>query len=214
MAFEFNKPKDTLEMVSVTSGKIQVHPDNARQGNLELIKESIRENGFYGAIVAQRNTGHILVGNHRFMAATEEGLTEVPVMWVDKNDDEARRLLLIDNRSSDTGTYDDEALAELLNMVRMEMDSLVGTGYADDDLDALLFGLDTTHEDLGELLDDARTPGEQASHFEAANIRSIILPYELEDYNVVVELLAKARGDLGFESNAQVVEKLLVDSFA
>ena len=203
-----------LEMVAVDSGKITVHPDNARRGNLELIRESIKANGFYGAVVAQRSTGHILVGNHRYMAAVEEGVTHIPVIWADKDDSEARRLLLVDNRSSDTGSYDDTSLADLLSLVRGELDTLVGTGYADDDLDSLLFGLETSAAELGELLDDARTPGEQAAHFEAANIRSIILPYELESYNVVVEQLAKARGDMGFETNAQVVERLLADSYA
>ena len=205
--------KASVEMVPADSGRISVHPENARKGNLELIRESIRENGFYGAVVAQRTTGHIVVGNHRFLAAVEEGINEVPVMWIDKTDAEARRLLLIDNRSSDTGTYDDTSLADLLALVRDDLSDLTGTGYTDDDLDALLFGLEAAADDLGELMDDARTPGEQSSHFEAANIRSVILPYDLDDYNLVVEWFAKARGDMGMETNAQVAQKLLEQAY-
>ena len=81
---------------TVPVGRIQPHPDNARRGNLPLIRESIRTNGFVGACVVQRSTGNILVGNHRYLAAIEEGFAEIPVVWVDKSDGEARRLLLAD----------------------------------------------------------------------------------------------------------------------
>ena len=122
------------EMVPVD--RLLAHPDNARKGSLDTIRESIRANGFYGACVVQRSTGRILVGNHRYLAAVEEGLAEVPVVWVDKSDDEARRLLLVDNRSTDLAVYDDEALVALL--VAHADDGLVGTAWDDAELAALL----------------------------------------------------------------------------
>ena len=134
------------EMVPVD--RITTHPDNARRGNIEVIRESIRTNGFYGACVVQRSTGRILVGNHRYLAAVEEGLVEVPVVWVDKSDDEARRLLLVDNRSTDVAGYDDEALVALL-AAHADDGGLVGTGFNDDDLDEILAAI---NEPLG--LDD------------------------------------------------------------
>ena len=127
------------EMVPVD--RLLTHPDNARRGNIEVIRESIRTNGFYGACVVQRSTGRILVGNHRYMAGVEEGLVEVPVVWVDKSDEEARRLLLVDNRSTDLASYDYTVLLRLLDEQKEET-SLLGTGWDDEDLVRLLAKID------------------------------------------------------------------------
>lgn len=127
-----------VEYVSLSSGRLSVHPMNARRGDVATIRESIRENGFYGTIIAQRSTGQILVGNHRYLAAVEEGLPDIPVVWVDKTDAEAARLLLVDNRSSDIGTYENSNLVELLELVSGDFDTLLGTGYQDSDLLQLL----------------------------------------------------------------------------
>lgn len=125
----------------VPAESISPHPDNARRGNLDAIRESIRVNGFYGACVVQRSTGHILVGNHRYMAAVDEGMTEIPVMWVDRTDAEARRLLLVDNRTTDLASYDTAALARILEEQSNDGD-LPGTGWDDASLAALMADLD------------------------------------------------------------------------
>ena len=43
----------------VATGDLSCHPDNPRRGNVDEIRSSIRINGFYGALVVQRSTGHI-----------------------------------------------------------------------------------------------------------------------------------------------------------
>ena len=65
------------ELVPIDS--IQPHPRNARQGDIGAIVESIKANQFYGACVVQRSTRYILVGNHRWRAAKQCDLTQVPV---------------------------------------------------------------------------------------------------------------------------------------
>lgn len=119
---------NTYEQVSVK--KLTRHPDNARRGNVSVIKDSIKTNGFYGAVVAQKSTGRILVGNHRFQAACELGMTEVPTIWVDVDDEQARRLMIVDNRTTDIASYDDQLLLELLE----QLPDLSGTGFDNDDL--------------------------------------------------------------------------------
>ena len=135
------------ELVSVEA--IQPHPDNARRGDIKTIRESIRNNGFVGACVVQRSSNHILVGNHRYLAAVEEGLTEIPVMWVDKSDIEAKRLLVADNRTADLASYDDAALGDLL--AALETDELQGTGFTQDDLDLILLTTSVDDIDLSDL---------------------------------------------------------------
>ena len=117
------------------------HPSNPRQGDVGAIIQSIEANGWYGTLVAQISTGHVLAGNHRLQAAIHCGLDRVPVHWVDVDDDTAHRILLADNRTTDLATYDEHALADLL--VEMgKTGNLDGTGYDGDDLDQLLADLD------------------------------------------------------------------------
>lgn len=120
---------------------VRPHPKNPRQGDTGAIHESIQANGFYGAIIAQKSTGFILAGNHRWQAARQAGATEIPVTWVDVDDDHALRILLADNRTNDLASYDDNALAELLREIHEAHGNLIGTGYDGDDLDQLLTDL-------------------------------------------------------------------------
>lgn len=87
---------------------------------------SIREHGFYGTVIAQRSTGHILAGNHRFQAGCAEGLAEFPVCWVDVDNRQARKILLADNRLSDLAGWDGESV---LDMLRGLDGDLAGTGF-------------------------------------------------------------------------------------
>ena len=126
------------EMVGVDD--LTTHPGNPRRGDLAAVKASIEVNGFYGTIVAQRSSGYVLAGNHRLMAARELGMVEVPVVWVDCDDTRARAILAADNRTSELGGFDSEALAQLLEGLRIE-DALIGTGYDEGSISALLSSL-------------------------------------------------------------------------
>ena len=128
---------DSLEMVSIYD--LKTHPKNARKGNVQMIVDSINANGFYGCVVAQKSTGHILRGNHTFMASREAGLESIPTIWVDCNDKQALKILVADNRASDLATYDNEALAELLADLSNTI-GLDGTGFDEEFLNGLIGG--------------------------------------------------------------------------
>lgn len=117
------------------------HPRNARRGNVDAIAESIRRVGFYGAVIAQRSSGFVVAGNHRVRAAIAAGLEEIPVTWIDVDDETALRILLADNRSSDLATYEDGTLAELLSELALTESALAGTLYDPEDLDRLVAAL-------------------------------------------------------------------------
>lgn len=139
------------ELVAVAD--LRPHPRNPNTGNVEAIQASIEENGFYGAVIAQRSTGHILVGHHRYQAAVQSGAQQVPVIWVDVDDTRALKILLADNRTAELATRDEEALAQLLQELAADDPAgLIGTGYDADDLDTLLADLadDAPAENDGE----------------------------------------------------------------
>ena len=117
---------------------LSTHPDNPRRGDIAKIAESIEAHGFFGALLVQRSTGHILVGNHRFLAAKRLGIETLPGQVLDVDDETARRILLVDNRASDLATYDDEALLAILEELALTEDQLAGTLFSVDDLAELV----------------------------------------------------------------------------
>jgi len=126
---------------------LKPHPRNPREGDIGAIHASINNNGFYGRVLAQKTTGFILAGNHRWQAMTQAGAKEIPVEWIDVDDDHALRILLADNRTNDLASYNDNELADLLEQLRVDTGTLAGTGYDGDDLDELLDDLGRAHDE-------------------------------------------------------------------
>jgi ParB-like chromosome segregation protein Spo0J len=202
-------PTRTYEQVSV--GKLTPHPDNPRRGDTAAIKSSIEANGFVGALVAQRSTGHVLAGNHRLIAATELGLKTVPVLWVDADDDRARRILLADNRTSDLATWDEAALVELLGEMSVTEEELLGTAFSQDDLSDLLARQARAAQPRVTGDGDRMTPavGEQLERYEQANVRYVMLEYDVDTFTKVVAALDSYRDAHGVADNATAVRRLL-----
>lgn len=119
--------------------ELQPYYRNARRGNVDAIAESLQVNGQYKPIIVNEGTHtgrpfEVLVGNHTVQAAQQIGLESLSAVVVDVDDAQARRIVLVDNRTSDLATYDDELLADLL----ADVDGFMGTGFTDADLDALV----------------------------------------------------------------------------
>jgi hypothetical protein len=181
-------------------------PDNPRSGDLAALKESIRKNGFYQPIVVQKTTGFVLAGNHRLQALQEMGATEVPVVIVDVDDIQAKRLALVDNRTSDLAFYDDQQLFKLLQDM-VEQDSLEGTGYDRAAFELLLQG--TGGDSVTGGIRQGLIPGERLDEYNQLDVRSIILPYDGEEYEVVATAFTHMRQALFVDTNAEVAKILL-----
>lgn len=127
---------ESLEPLMDSIENVSPHPANPRNGDIDAIAESITVNGYVSPVIAQKSTGHILAGNHRYYALLQLGADKIPVVWVDVDDLSAKRYLLADNRTADLGNYDNAILVDLLEQIKTE-DSLIGTGYAEYDLEVL-----------------------------------------------------------------------------
>jgi len=114
------------------------HPDNYNQGDIGAISVSMDSHGFYGAVIAQRSTGRILAGNHRYRTAQVKGAHTIPGFWLECDDDEAAEILAVDNRTTHLATFDEAKLVELLTRAAHSPRGLAGTGYSGDDLDDLI----------------------------------------------------------------------------
>lgn len=139
---------DTLKIQKVPITTLTPHPRNVRQGDVGAIIQSLQAHGQYRPIVVQRSSNHILAGNHTYKAAVQLGWDSLSVVYVDVDDDEALRILLVDNRTNDLASYDESGLVDVLKSLIETERRLEGTGYDGDDIDALLRGLDDSPSDL------------------------------------------------------------------
>src|SRR4051794_34909650 len=127
------KPK-TVDDLQVPIRELRPYGRNPRRGDLAAIKQSLARKGQYRPVVANRRTGEVLAGNHTLLAARELGWEQLAVTYVDVDDDQAKRIVLVDNRTNDLAGYDSQLLAELLE----ELPQLEGSGYDQAALDELL----------------------------------------------------------------------------
>lgn len=130
-------------MPTMALDDLQHYHRNARKGNVATIVESLRTLGQYRPIVVNKGTqtgrkNEVLAGNHTLKAARELGWKQIDIHEVDVDDDTAKRIVLIDNRSNDVAEYDKQALLDLLD----DVPDLVATGYNAEDLEALRVEVD------------------------------------------------------------------------
>jgi DNA modification methylase len=148
------------EIEQVAIDLLKHHPRNANQGDVEAIKKSLAVNGWYGSVVANLTTKHILAGNHRVMAAKALGWETVPVQWVDVTAEEELRILVVDNRTTRIGQDDTTKITDILAELANTPIGLDGTGYGAADLDALIDELAGMTEPAELLTDPDEVPEE------------------------------------------------------
>jgi hypothetical protein len=178
---------------------------NPRTGDVDAIAESLRVNGQYKAIVVNRGThtgrpNEILAGNHTWAAAKELGWEQIAATWVDVSEEDAARIVVVDNRTSDLAGYDSELLADILE----DLPNLDGTGYDQTALDKLLDS--RALPDTIDLPSDGQGTGAMAKleylqwgYLQWSTTRVQITAAEVETLNAIYErYLSQSRTDLGF----------------
>ena len=128
-----------MELKRLKLSQIQQHPQNIRihtKRNLDVIKKSLSQWGQYKPILVQKSTMYILAGNGTYQAAQALGWDEMDCNIIDVNDDQAKAILIADNRSSDLSQMDEKAVLDLLQ--GFDADLLELTGYDDKQLDNML----------------------------------------------------------------------------
>ena len=139
VAVEFITEIVPLKTLSPHPRNYRDHPDD----QLEHIKESIRANGYYRPIVTARD-GTILAGHGVAKASAQLGQVNVPIRRMDLDPEEpaALKILAGDNEMSKLAMPDDRILTELLDEIARNVpgdDALLGTGFDNEKLAALLF---------------------------------------------------------------------------
>ena len=139
----------TTQMQLVDINKLIPYVNNARTHSPEQItklRSSLREFGFVSPVIIDREY-NILCGHGRVCAAKEEGIKEVPCVFVEHlSEAQKKAYILADNRMSLDAGWDDELLkVEMASLQEMGFD--IGmTGFDESEL-ADLFENDTEGEE-------------------------------------------------------------------
>lgn len=120
---------------NVALDRLTPHPANPNEGDQGLLSELLKANGFGGAVLAQESTGIIIDGETRWRTAEAEGMTGLPVIWMDVPDDERDRLLASWNESGRRGANDMVKLVALLTGLAQTPRGLEGAAFDGSDLD-------------------------------------------------------------------------------
>lgn len=203
------------------------YPGNARRGDVEAVRESLRTNGQFRPLLVQVSTSHVLTGNHTLDGMLAEGWDSADVALIDCDDDTARRIVIADNRTSDLGGYDERALADLLREIG---DDLTGTGFDQDDFDDLLasieeadaidppqptpgapIGATGAYGSDGDGSNVRQTPSyaEYQAQYSSRATRFMALNYPLPQYGWIVDRLSKIAEDEGVDNFAEAVLRLV-----
>nr|DAK77210.1 MAG TPA: ParB protein [Caudoviricetes sp.] len=135
--------KTTTQMQLVPLSKLVPYVNNARTHSPEQItklRSSLREFGFINPVIIDRDF-NVIAGHGRIIAAKEEGINEVPCVFVDYLTEAQKKAYIIaDNRMAMDAGWDEELL-------RVEIEALQAA-----DFDPLLTGFD--EKELSKLFDD------------------------------------------------------------
>jgi hypothetical protein len=223
------------EITRVSVDQLTTWPGNPRRGNRAAIRESIQALGIYKPLIAQRSTGQVLVGNNTLAVVRELGIAEVDVIYKDIDDDTAERILLVDNKTSDSSGYYNDLLYDMLT----ELDGMTGTGWSQDELDAIIATAEQASGDVqlefdfgvagGEdvlVLDDVRTgagwselPQQTAVRAErqaaqtvsaVRGVREIMLVYTVAEHEEMILLLDGLKKRAGEQARYPQIIQFLV----
>lgn len=170
---------------AVAPSSLRIYGRNPRKGNVGAVAASLRVHGQFRPITANIGThtgrpGEVLTGNHTLKAfrqlaqqnPDDERWSAIKVHWVDVDEDQAARIVLADNRTSELGHYNNKELAGLLADVSHDLD---GLGYTAEDLDAMdAFNIDESVEIDPEAWVDEDSPGQDSGRGSPTIVYSIV----------------------------------------
>jgi len=112
--------KTTTEMQLVPIDKLIPYVNNARTHSpqqINKLRSSLREFGFINPVIIDR-VFNIIAGHGRVLAAREEGITEIPCVFVDYLTEAQKKAYIIaDNRMALDAGWDEQ-------MLKVELEAL------------------------------------------------------------------------------------------
>ena len=141
--------KTTTEMKLIETSKLIPYVNNARThspAQVMKLRSSLREFGFINPVIIDRDL-NVIAGHGRIMAAKEEGIKEIPCVFVDYlTEAQKKAYILADNRMAMDAGWDEELLRIEIEALQAEAFDIGLTGFDDKEI-ADLFASDDDVED-------------------------------------------------------------------
>jgi hypothetical protein len=213
-----------MEIIKKSLSDLKMYHANPRKGNVDLIAESLERYGQYKPITVNEATGEILAGNHTYQAAEKLGWDTIDVVYVNVDEATAAKIVAIDNRTSDTGEYDQKQLAALLEA----LPELDGSGYTFEEFDSILAEIQEaempvltdqtyfTSVEVGETGQSGThfipSLGDYAERYAQKATRMLMMDYENDTYVWLIDKLIQYRAANNITSNSDAILKLVEDA--
>jgi site-specific DNA-methyltransferase (adenine-specific) len=124
---------------------------------VETVAASLTRFGQRKPIVVRKDDGTIIAGNHTWQAAKKLGWTEIAVAYVGDDDVTAKAFALADNRTAELGSYDEQALLNLIEEVHAVVPEFVrDAGWSDDAVAELVAKIES--EQIPQEVDEDEIP--------------------------------------------------------
>ncbi len=145
-----------MQIEHVDAETLRPDPANPRRisdAELEALTRSMKQWGFVQPVLVRRENRTVIGGHQRLLAARRLGVKQVPVIFLDVGQEQARLLNVALNQIS--GAWDQELLGQMLADLSAVGDlDLTLTGFREDELEKLLKSLDVREKrERGESFD-------------------------------------------------------------
>ncbi len=185
-----------LDTTLVNPASLSLHPSNPRIGDLKALRASFESTGFYGTVIVNRTTGHVVAGNHRVKAACALGMAQIPVTYIEVSEEDETRILLADNRTSALGKHDDALVMAHIQRLREEPRGLRGTGFDAKDVEKIRSRMDKER-----ISDAGKTSKPHSNKLQAGSVSIAVTQEEMETLlDRLADYKYRAGTDVGFMS--------------
>jgi ParB-like chromosome segregation protein Spo0J len=136
-----NKTRSGLAIRRVPIDGLHNDPANARlhdRRNLDAITSSLKQFGQVEPLVVQKGTNVVIGGNGRLAAMKAMGLAECDVVEIEADRATAAALGVALNRTAELASWDDDALAGILESLESDGFDAAALGFDDAELAALI----------------------------------------------------------------------------
>jgi len=193
-----------MEIKEVALINLKPYPDNPRKGNVDLIAKSLETYGQYKPITINKRTNEILAGNHTYEAAKKLGWATIQATYIDVDANTAAKIVLMDNKTSDSGGYDDTKLLGLLD----SLGDLSATGYTDKDLKELQSLYDAPATNLRNTI-MGKSMADWKETLNQRSTRMIMFDLEKLRYTWVAERLEQFKNENDLTTNTEALIRLI-----
>lgn len=170
------------------------------------VAASIREFGFTNPVLIDSEDG-IIAGHGRVMAARKLGLAEVPCIRLGHlTETQKRAYIIADNKLALNSGWDEEMLGLELAELREADFDLGLTGF---DASSIEAALNPAEPEVAEVEFNGKTMQESMETYGESVIRQVILIYQIDEYDAVIDAMGQYAEQHGLSNNTEVVNHLL-----